>query len=150
MLEQLSAKRQEIADVGKNVEKRELRGISAAAAKLLQWCLTWCDPIDSSPPGSLSLGFSRQEHWSGLPFPFSWKWKGKVKLLSSVWLLATPWTVARNVNWCSHQGNSMEVTQKTKSRTTCDSTVLFLCIYLMETKSYVRDICTPVFLQHYL
>ena len=28
-----------------------------------------CDPIDSRPPGSLSLGFSRQEHWSGLPFP---------------------------------------------------------------------------------
>jgi len=28
-----------------------------------------CDPIDNSPPGSLSLGFSRQEHWSGLPVP---------------------------------------------------------------------------------
>ena len=26
-------------------------------------------PIDGSPPGSPSLGFSRQEHWSGLPFP---------------------------------------------------------------------------------
>ena len=41
---------------------------AAAAAKLLQPCPTLCDPIDSSqaPP---SLGFSRQEHWSGLPFP---------------------------------------------------------------------------------
>ena len=28
-----------------------------------------CDPIDGSPPGSPSLGFSRQEHWSGLSFP---------------------------------------------------------------------------------
>ena len=28
-----------------------------------------CDPIDGSPPGFPSLGFSRQEHWSGLPFP---------------------------------------------------------------------------------
>ena len=37
----------------------------AAAAKLLQLCPTLCDPIDGSP----SLGFSRQEHWSGLPFP---------------------------------------------------------------------------------
>ena len=37
-----------------------------AAAKSLQSCLTLCDPIDGSPPGS--LGFSRQEHWSGLPF----------------------------------------------------------------------------------
>ena len=41
----------------------------AAAAKLLQSCLTLCDCIDSNPPGSPSLGFSRQEHCSGLPFP---------------------------------------------------------------------------------
>ena len=39
------------------------------AAKSLQSCPTLCNPIDSRPPGSLSLGFSRQEHWSGLPFP---------------------------------------------------------------------------------
>ena len=32
-------------------------------------CVWLCDPVDGSPPGSLSQGFSRQEHWSGLPFP---------------------------------------------------------------------------------
>ena len=42
---------------------------AAAAAKLLQSCPTLCDPMDGSPPGSPSLEFSRQEHWSGLPFP---------------------------------------------------------------------------------
>ena len=42
---------------------------SAAAAKSLQLCPTLFDPIDGSPPGSPSLGFSRQEHWSGLPPP---------------------------------------------------------------------------------
>ena len=90
---------------------------AVAAAKLLQSCLTLCDPIDGSPPGPsvhgilqarilewvaisfsnacmhacmlsrfslvplcatlwtaahqapLSMGFSRQEYWSGLPFP---------------------------------------------------------------------------------
>ena len=42
---------------------------AAAAAKSLQSCPTLCDPIDGSPPGPLSLGFSRQEYWSGLPFP---------------------------------------------------------------------------------
>ena len=42
---------------------------AAAAAKSLQSCPTLCDPIDSSSPGSPFLGFSRQEHWSGLPFP---------------------------------------------------------------------------------
>ena len=32
-----------------------------------QSCPTLCDPMDCSPPGS--TGFSRQEYWSGLPFP---------------------------------------------------------------------------------
>ena len=45
------------------------RHAAAAAAKSLQSCPTLCDPIDGSPPGPSSLGFSRQEHWSGLPFP---------------------------------------------------------------------------------
>ena len=44
-------------------------GRVAAATKSLQLCPTLCDPIDGSPPGFPSLGFSRQEHWSGLPFP---------------------------------------------------------------------------------
>ena len=42
---------------------------AAATAKPLQSCPTLCNPRDGSPPGSPSLGFSRQEHWSGLPFP---------------------------------------------------------------------------------
>jgi len=40
-----------------------------AAAASLQSCPTLCDPIDGSPSGFPSLGFSRQAHWSGLPFP---------------------------------------------------------------------------------
>ena len=46
--------------------KLKFPALHAAAAKSLQSCPTLCDPIDGSPPGS--LGFSRQEHWSGLPF----------------------------------------------------------------------------------
>ena len=42
---------------------------AAAAAKSLQLCPTLCDPIDSTHQAPPSLGFSRQEHWSGLPFP---------------------------------------------------------------------------------
>ena len=38
-------------------------------ARSLQSCSTFCNPIDRSPPGSLSTGFSRQEYWSGLPCP---------------------------------------------------------------------------------
>ena len=100
-------------------------------------------PRTAAYQASLSMGFSRQEHWNGLPFPspmherekwkwshsvvsdssdpmdcslpgFSihgilqartlewvaisfcnaWKWKEKVKSLSRVWLLGTPWTAA--------------------------------------------------------
>ena len=40
-----------------------------ACFQLLQSCLTLCDPIDYSPPGSSSMGFSGQEHWSRLPCP---------------------------------------------------------------------------------
>ena len=40
---------------------------AAVAAKSLQSCPTLCDPIDGSSP--LPVGFSRQEYWSGLPFP---------------------------------------------------------------------------------
>ena len=34
-----------------------------------QVCLTLCDPMDCSSPALLSVGFPRQEYWSGLPFP---------------------------------------------------------------------------------
>ena len=68
----------------------------AAAAKSLQSCLTLCDPIDSSPPGSSVLGIlqARTLEWVAISFSNAWKWKVKVKSLSHVWLLATPWTAA--------------------------------------------------------
>ena len=36
--------------------------------KSFQSCLTLCDPMNQSSPGS-SPRFSRQEYWSGLPRP---------------------------------------------------------------------------------
>jgi len=99
----------------------------AAAAKSLQSCLTLCDPIDGSPPGSPvpgilqakntgvgchfllqcmkvksesevaqscptlatpwtaayqippSMGFSRQQYWSGVPLPFRFKREAAIK-----------------------------------------------------------------------
>ena len=38
-------------------------------AMSLQSCLTLCDPMDCSPPGTSSMEFSRQEYWNGLPCP---------------------------------------------------------------------------------
>ena len=40
-------------------------------SEVAQSCLTLCDPMDHSPQVSPSMGFSRQEYWSGLPFPSS-------------------------------------------------------------------------------
>ena len=42
---------------------------ASAAAKSLQSCLTLCDPIGGTHQAPAFLGFSRQEPWSGLPFP---------------------------------------------------------------------------------
>ena len=59
-----------LSEKGQLLCYREFCGaLSVAAAKSLQSCQTLCDSIDSSPQGSPSLRFSRQEHWSGLPLP---------------------------------------------------------------------------------
>ena len=42
---------------------------ASVSAKSPHSCLTLCDPVDCSPLGSPSMIFSRQEYWSGLPFP---------------------------------------------------------------------------------
>ena len=41
----------------------------SVCAKLLQSFLTLCNPVDCNCQAPLSRGFSRQEHWSGLPCP---------------------------------------------------------------------------------
>ena len=68
----------------------------AAAAKLLQSCPSLPDPRDGSPPGSPIPGIlqARTLEWVAISFSHAWKWKVKVKLLSRVWLLVTPWTSA--------------------------------------------------------
>ena len=67
-----------------------------AAAKSLQSCPTLCDPIDGSPPASPIPGIlqARTLEWVAISFSNAWKSKEKVKSLSCVWLLATPWTAA--------------------------------------------------------
>ena len=72
---------------------------AAAAAKSLQSCPTLCNPIDGSPPGSPIPWIlqARTLEWVAISFSKAWKWKVKVKLLSPVWLLATPWTAAYQV-----------------------------------------------------
>ena len=69
---------------------------AAAAAKLLQSCLTLCDPIDGSPPGPAVPGIlqARTLEWVAISSSNAGKRKVKVKSLSRVRVLATPWTGA--------------------------------------------------------
>ena len=66
-----------------------------------------CNPIDSSPPGSPIPGIlqARTLEWVAISFNAR-KWKMKVKSLSRVRLLATPWTTAHQAPssmWFSRQ-----------------------------------------------
>ena len=76
--------------------KIQLSLLSSCYAKSLQSCPTLCDPIDGSPPGSPVPGIlqARTLEWVASSFSNAWKWKEKVKSLSRVRLLATPWTAA--------------------------------------------------------
>ena len=94
---------------------------AAAAAKWLQSCLTLCNPIDGSPPDSPVPGIlqARTLEWVAIAFSSAWKWKVKVKSLSRIRLLATPWTAAYQAPppiWGlvfqyseTHRGNFLEV-----------------------------------------
>ena len=72
------------------------REAATATAKLLQSCPILCDPIDGSPPGPAVPGIlqARTLLWVAISSSNAWKGKVKVKSLSRVRLLATPWTAA--------------------------------------------------------
>ena len=67
-----------------------------AAAKSLPLFVTLSDPIDGSPQGSTIPGILQATtlEWVAISFSKAWKWKVKVKSLSHVQLLVTPWTAA--------------------------------------------------------
>ena len=55
---------------GRNTNNLRYADAAAAAAKSLQSCLTLCDPIDGSPPGSAVLGIlqARTLEWVAISF----------------------------------------------------------------------------------
>ena len=55
---------------GREVSEGLAAAAAAAAAKSLQLCLTLCDPIDGSPPGSLVHGIlqARTLEWVAISF----------------------------------------------------------------------------------
>ena len=67
---------------------------AAAAAKSLQSCPILCNPTDGNPPGSPVPGIlqARTLEWVAISLSNAWNWKVKVKSLSHVRLVVTPWT----------------------------------------------------------
>ena len=55
---------------GRNINNLRYADAAAAAAKSLQSCLTLCDPIDGSPPGSPVPGIlqARTLEWVAISF----------------------------------------------------------------------------------
>ena len=86
--------------LGKHESKLQWETVSlsaaAAAAKSLQSCPTLSNPTDGSPSGSPvpEILQARTLEWVAISFSNAWKWKVKVKSLSRVRLLATPWIAA--------------------------------------------------------
>jgi len=80
--------------------------IVPAAPKSLQSCLTLCDPIDRSPPGSADPGIlqARTLEWVAISFSNAWKWKVKVKSESEV---AQSCPTLSNPMVCSLPGSSI-------------------------------------------
>ena len=77
-------------------KEQEIKVAWLEAAKSLQSCPTLCDPRDGSPRGSPVPGIlqARTLEWVAISFSNAGKWKVRVKSLSRVRLLATPWTAA--------------------------------------------------------
>ena len=74
----------------------KFKNLATAVAKSLQSCPTLWDPRNGSPPGSPIPGILqvRTLEWVAISFSNVGKWKVKVKSISRVRLLVTPWTAA--------------------------------------------------------
>ena len=69
-----------------------LKMIMLCYAKLLQSCLTLCDPIDGSPPGSVVPGIlqARTLEWDAISFSGAWKEKSESEVAQSCPTLSDP------------------------------------------------------------
>ena len=78
----------------------KLIGVLCKTWLLIKRVMATADPIDGSPPGSPVPGIlqARTLEWVAISFSSAWKWKVKVKSVSHVWLLATPWTAAHQAS----------------------------------------------------
>ena len=101
-------------------------------ANLLQSCLTLCDPMDYSLPGSsvhgilwtiilewVAISFSRGSSWPRDLFRMAIiKKSTNNKYWTGIKKREPLYTICRNISWCSHYGEQYRVSLKTKHRAT--------------------------------
>ena len=77
-------------------EALESKVYNESESEVTQSCLTLCDRMNCSLPGSSVHGISqaRTLEWVAISFSNAGKWKVKVKPLSRARLLPTPWAAA--------------------------------------------------------
>ena len=90
--------------------------------------LTLCDHMDYNPPGSSSIGFSRQDYWSGLLFP-------PPEDLPNPMLELVFSALQVNSLSLSHPGSSLSSIQQSNILFYC---ILFYNIFYYPTLSYPK------------
>ena len=141
--------RKQYREVSKIKKKAAAAAAAAAAAKSLQSCPTLWDPIDGSPPGSPIPGIlqARTLEWVAISFSNASKWKVKVKSLSRVRLLATPWTGAHqappSMGFFRQEYWSGVPLPSPKKKATIHQ--FYFWDYIKKTLTQ-KDICIPMFI----
>ena len=130
---------------GKHLDLIKMGTAAAAAAKLLQSCPTLCDPIDGSPPDSPVPGIlqARTLEWVAIFLSNAWKWKMKMKSLSHVRLLATPWTAA-------HQAPSSMGFPRQEHWSGVPLKIETLIIYLLFSQTFQHDTPNTFFMHKFM
>ena len=125
---------------------------AAAAAKSLRSCLTLCDSIDGSPPGSPIPGIlqARTLEWVAISFSNAWRWKVKV----------TPWTAAyqappsmgfsRQEYWSGVPLPSLQLTLAHGKKSSSVKTIIVpMCFWLLSVIKNIKcqgEPCNTIFI----
>ena len=105
--------------------------------KLLQSCPNLWDPMDCSLQAPLSMGFSRQEYWSGFPFPPP----GDLPDLGTEPTSLTSPALAGRFFTISSTWNTLTPHCPNKADRNCNLLKFYLFIYLLKDYCFTEFCC---------
>ena len=106
-----------------------------------QWCPTFCDPMDYSPPGSSICGILQARILEWVVIPFSRNWT-QVSCIAGRFFTVWATREALVVRLGEHKCRILEMHLKLK-----DKQLKIICLYILYTE-YIADlrICQPPYL----